>query len=158
MKNHFRYGYDPWMIGMTIVILIVEASGFFLSGETAYDPFANISFWLLTLYIISMIAMFLSACFIKNEAFQNERAFYKSPFNVLVIVILIVTLVIGAIFQMLCQQNTLIIPILLAIIFWNYSCLKKEPDSIIVGGNLFWFVYWNAYFVLRLKFQNNFEI
>ena len=92
MKNYFRYGYDPWMIGMTIVILIVEALGFFLGGENTYDPFANIPFWLLTLYIISMIAMFLTACFIKNNAFQEERGFYKQPLNFVAIGILVLAI------------------------------------------------------------------
>ena len=77
MKNYFRYGYDSWMIGMTIVILIVEALGFFLGGENAYDPFANIPFWLLTLYIISMIAMFRTACFIVNEGNSQQWKGYK---------------------------------------------------------------------------------
>ena len=99
MKNYFRYGYDPWMIGMTIVILIVEALGFFLGGENAYDPFANIPFWLLTLYIVSMIAMFLTACFIKNDALQSEKEFYKSPLTIVTIVLFMVAIILGIVFE-----------------------------------------------------------
>ena len=99
MKNYFRYGYDPWMIGMTIVILIVEALGFFLGGENAYDPFANIPFWLLTLYIIAMIAMFLTACFIKNDALQSEKEFYKSPLTIVAIVLFMVAIILGIVFE-----------------------------------------------------------
>lgn len=107
MKNHFRYGYDPWMIGMTIVILIVEALGFFLGEENAYDPFASIPFWLLTLYIIAMIAMFLTACFIKNDAFRNERTFYKSPFALTSIVVLGISLIIGLILKAFFPEGVL---------------------------------------------------
>ena len=119
MKNYFWYGYDPCMIGMTIVILIVEALGFFLCGESAYDPFADIPFWLLTLYIISMIAMFLTACFIKNDAVQDEKCFYKSPFNLLAIGILVLALILAAtlknISALLSFCFTLLIPISLGI-------------------------------------------
>ena len=111
---------------MTIVILIVEALGYFLGGENAYDPFANIPFWLMTLYIISMIAMFLTACFIKNDAFQNERAFYKSLFNIVAMVILIMALVIGAILKALSPQVIFIIPILLTISFGITTALRKN--------------------------------
>ncbi len=99
MKNYLRYGYDPWMIGMTIVILIVEALGFFLGGKNAYDPFSNIPFWLLTLYIIAMIAMFLTACFIKNDALQSEKEFYKSPLTIVAIILFMVAIILGIVFE-----------------------------------------------------------
>ena len=93
MKNYLRYGYDPWMIGMTIVILIVEALGFFLGGENAYDPFANIPFWLLTLYIIAMIAMFLTASFIVNEGNSQQWKGYKLTFRYISIAIFVCTVI-----------------------------------------------------------------
>ena len=100
MKSYFRYGYDPWMIGMTIVILIAEALGFFLGGESSYDPFAHLPFWLLTLYVVSMIAMFLTACFITNDASENNDCFYKSPLTLTSIGILAVGLIVGLILNL----------------------------------------------------------
>lgn len=125
MKNYFRYGYDPWMIGMTIVILIVEALGFFLGGENTYDPFANIPFWLLPLYIIAMIAMFLTACFIKNDAFQEERGFYKSPLSIASIIFLLLVFILGTIFRLVYPKAAFYISLLLPISI-GIAVLRKK--------------------------------
>lgn len=133
MKNYFRYGYDPWMIGMTIVILVVEALGFFLGGENAYDPFANIPFWLLTLYIIAMIAMFLTACLIKNDASEDGKSFYKSPLALTSGGILAIALIGGLILSLLYPKiafvTGLFIPIslgLMAVVRKNWISLGFE--------------------------------
>ena len=126
MKTYFRYGYDPWMIGMTIIVLIAEALGYFLGGESDYDPFAHIPFWLLTLYIVSMLAMFLTACFIKNDAFQDEKIFYKSSLTFVAIGILILALVTEAILGAICPEAAFIPVLFLTISYGIAAVLRKN--------------------------------
>lgn len=126
MKTYFRYGYDPWMIGMTVIILIAEALGFFLGGGSDYNPFAHIPFWLLTLYIVSMLAMFLTACFIRNDAFQDEKAFYKSPLTFVAIGILVLAIVAETILGAVYPQATFIPVFFLTISYGITAVLRKN--------------------------------
>ena len=131
MKSYFRYGYDPWMIGMTIVILIAEALGFFLGGESSYDPFAHLPFWLLTLYVVSMIAMFLTACFITNDALQNDDRFYKSPVMLVAVALLIFGILLGAIFEACLPSASLFVAMLIPISLGVMAVARKNWISLV---------------------------
>lgn len=132
MKNYFRYGYDPWMLGMTIVILIVEALGFFLGGESAYDPFANIPFWLLTLYIISMIAMFLTACFIINYKNTKVTNLTKSSLLFAALITLFICLFICMIIRFFLPEKAHMFCWLLPLAFSLMTIAKKKLGRFIL--------------------------
>ena len=74
--TYFRYGYDPWMIGLSMASLIPGVVGLAM-GNAQNGPTSNIPFWLLTIYVVLIVVMFLTSCFILNDA--RKETSLKSP-------------------------------------------------------------------------------
>lgn len=96
--TYFRYGYDPWMIGLSVASLIPGVVGLAM-GNAQNGPTSTIPFWLLTIFVILLVVMFLTSCFILNDA--RKEVSLKSAMTVLSLSLMIVYSVTGIIFDVL---------------------------------------------------------
>lgn len=91
--SYFRYGYDPWMIAISVLSAIPGIVGLAIGGDTK-NAGPDLPFWLLTVYIVLLIAMYLTSCFILNEAKKDENP-ARSPLTIASISLMVVYLVVA---------------------------------------------------------------
>lgn len=95
---YFRYGYDPWMIGLSLASLVPGIVGMAM-GNAPNGPTSTAPFGLLTVYVVLLLVMFLTSCFILNDA-RNEVSL-KSPLAVISLGLMAIYIVLALIPELL---------------------------------------------------------
>ena len=98
IMTYFRYGYDPWMIGLSVASLIPGVVGLAM-GNAQNGTTSTIPFWLLTVYVILLVVMFLTSCFILNDA--RKETSLKSPLVRVSLLTMLLYVVAGIVLEVL---------------------------------------------------------